>query len=302
MDPRQNQSQQRGNASNIPHNQPANSHRQHGHQSQNQQTNSAGSYAGAPPVGAPSGYGQPNQQPANTSHDYQPQGYTNNTQVVDPYTHSPVGHEGGSGSITRQTPPNPPVHAARMGQHVAPTLQQSHSSRGSASGREWNAQASHQPSHGVRSGNPVQLHNVQEQHHYVHGGLAQASARDIPGSSGFSRSSNNICKIPDCSRLGFFNSQIQEQLDYCEAHLLTALGGYAAACKRCGSLPVLEDLDYCSRFCAGGGRSGATVPLGFAPACQECRRAITENMQIYGGNFCSPDCWNAYRRTHPSRR
>lgn len=125
----------------------------------------------------------------NTSHDYQPQGYTSSTPVVDPYTRSPVGTEGGSGSISEQrvflsnsmpdssflgqTPPHPQVHigdqnAARIAQHVAPTLQQSHSSRGSASGREWEAPASHQPSH-VRSGNAVPLHNIQEQHHYVHG-------------------------------------------------------------------------------------------------------------------------------------
>ncbi|KAF8492539.1 hypothetical protein F5888DRAFT_889001 [Russula emetica] len=223
--------------------------------------------------------------------------------VVDPYPRSPVGPEGGSGSI-RQTPPNQQgVHigdrnAPRMpvGQQFAPTLQQSHSSRGSASGRERNA--GHQPSH-VRSG------NVQEQHHYVHGALVtqgQPPARDMPGSSGFSRSSNNKCKIPDCSQLGFFNPRIQERLDYCEAHIATALGGYAAACRGCGRWPVLENSDYCSRFCAGGGGSAAIVPQGFAPACQECRRAITENMQIYGGHFCSPECWSAYLRTHSSRR
>ena len=66
-------------------------------------------------------------------------------------------------------------------------------------------------------------------------------------------------------------------------------------------MPVLENSDYCSRFCAGGGRSAASVPQGFAPACQECRRAITENMQTYGGHFCSPECWNAYLSTHSPR-
>jgi len=77
MDPQQNQSQQGGNASN---NQPgerapnaevfslmfrldrlANSPRHYGHQTH--QTNTAGSYAGGPPVGAANVYGQPNQQP-----------------------------------------------------------------------------------------------------------------------------------------------------------------------------------------------------------------------------------------------
>jgi hypothetical protein len=123
----------------------------------------------------------------NTSHGYQPQGYINNTPVIDPYTRSPVG-DGGSGSISEhrvslsnsmlnssflvQTPQNQrgthvgDRNAARMGQQVAPALQQSHSSRVSTSGREWNA--SHQPSH-VRSGNAASLHNVQEQYHYVQG-------------------------------------------------------------------------------------------------------------------------------------
>jgi hypothetical protein len=133
----------------------------------------------------------------NTSHDHQQQGYTNNMPVVDAYIHSPPGPEGGSGSISEhrvsllnsmlnsrflgRTPPSPrEVHigdgsAARMGQQVAPALQQSHSSRSSTSGHEWNS--SHQPSR-VRSGNAVSLHNVQEQHHYVRGALG--SYRYLP--------------------------------------------------------------------------------------------------------------------------
>jgi len=239
-----------------------------------------------------------------TSQDHQQQGYTNNNPTVDPYARSSAVPEGGSGSIG-QTLPNPPEvptgdrTSARMGRQVAPALQQSYSSRGNASGHEWDA--TRQPSH-VRSGNAVSLPNVQEQHQYAGGALIQPPARDPPGSSGFSRSSNNICRIPDCRQLGFFNPHIQERLDYCEAHVDTALGGYAAACKRCGRLPVLENSEYCSRFCAGGGRSGAIVPQGFAPACQECRRPITENMQIFGGHFCSPECWNVNRRAHQSRR
>ena len=134
----------------------------------------------------------------NTSHDHRPQGHTNDMPVVDPYTRSHVGPEGGSGSISEwhivslsssmlnfsflgQTPSNPRgVHigdrnSARMGQQVAPALQQSYSSGGSASGGEWNA--SHQPLH-VRSGNAVSPHNVQEQDHYVHG--AQGNYRYLP--------------------------------------------------------------------------------------------------------------------------
>ena len=84
-------------------------------------------------------------------------------------------------SFLGHTPPNPRVHiddrnAPRMGQQGAPALQQSHSSRGSASSREWNA--SHQPSHVPRSGNAASLHNVQEQHHYVHG--VQGNYRYLP--------------------------------------------------------------------------------------------------------------------------
>jgi hypothetical protein len=72
MDPRPQQSQQRGNAS---RNQPGEralkpevfslmSRLDHqAHQSQNHQTNAAGSYAGGPPAGASYGYGQANQQP-----------------------------------------------------------------------------------------------------------------------------------------------------------------------------------------------------------------------------------------------
>lgn len=140
----------------------------------------------------------------NTSHNYQPQGYTlanNNTPVDDPlaYTRSPgptapVGHDGGPGSISEhwvslsnsmidscflgQTPQNARVNiggqnAATTGQQVAPTLQQSLPSRGSVPGREWNA--SHQPSQ-VRSGNAASLHNISEQHHYVHGVLGNYRA------------------------------------------------------------------------------------------------------------------------------
>ena len=145
----------------------------------------------------------------------------------------------------------------------------------------------------------------------------------MPGSSGFSRP-NYMCKIPYCRQQGYVIPQIQEQLDYCEAHLVyvsvshyhriasfltlpssTALEGFAAVCNGCRRFPVLANSDYCSRFCAGGGRSAATtggVPQGFAPACQECRRPITENMQIYGGHFCSPECWNAYLRAQSSGR
>ena len=42
------------------------------------------------------------------------------------------------------------------------------------------------------------------------------------------------------------------------------------------------------------------VSSGFAPACLECRGAITENTGIYHGSFCSKECWNAHH-THSSR-
>jgi len=120
----------------------------------------------------------------NTSHDPQAQGYTNDMSVpvAGPYTHSPVGPEGGSGSIREhsvfllnsmlnssflgQTPSNA-REAHMMGQQAPPALQHSYSSRlgGSASGRERGA--SYQPSQ-IRPGNAVSPHNVQEQHHYVH--------------------------------------------------------------------------------------------------------------------------------------
>ncbi len=130
-------------------------------------------------------------------------------------------------------------NAAGMGQQPAIALQRSHSSRDSVPGHEWNA--SHQPSH-ARPGHAVSVHNVQDQHRYVHGqpgeyrclsrcGVpalmlnnlkAQPSARDMPRSSSNYRegSSNNICKLPDCSQPSFFHPQIQEQLDYCQAHLV----------------------------------------------------------------------------------
>ena len=75
-------------------------------------------------------------------------------------------------SFLGQTPLNPrEVHindrnAARMGQQVAPALQQSYSSQGRVLGHEWNT--SHRPSH-VGSGNAVPHHNVQEQYQYVRG-------------------------------------------------------------------------------------------------------------------------------------
>lgn len=122
--------------------------------------------------------------------------------VVDAYIHSPAGPEGASGSISEhrvslsnsmlnssflgRTPPSPREvqsgdrSAARMGQQVAPALQQSHSSRSSTSGHEWTS--SHQPSR-VRSGNAVSLHNVQEQHHYVRGALGNLSLFAMPSCS-----------------------------------------------------------------------------------------------------------------------
>jgi hypothetical protein len=76
--------------------------------------------------------------------------------------------------------------------------------------------------------------------------------------------------------------------------------GFAAACKSCrlGRLPVLENSDYCSRFCSNHGDTEVThrqtVPTGFAPACQECCRAIEVNMEIYDGRFCSQHCRYAF--------
>ena len=94
-----------------------------------------------------------------------------------------------------QTPSNQrEVHtgernAARMGQHVAPALQQSYTS---APGHEWNANL--QPSH-ARSGNAVSPHNVQEQRHYVRGALGNyryLPCRHVPALI-FNNSSSTSC-------------------------------------------------------------------------------------------------------------
>lgn len=66
----------------------------------------------------------------------------------------------------------------------------------------------------------------------------------MPGSSSFSHSSNNICKIPDCSQPSSFNTHVQQQLDYCEAHLVYVSVFYHALASFLTSTPALnwEDL------------------------------------------------------------
>lgn len=108
--------------------------------------------------------------------------------VVDTYTRSPAGREGGSELISErrvslsnsmlnsnflgQTPSNlrdvdnGDRNAARMVQQVVPTLQPGYPYRGNAasgSHGDWNPQAGYQPPPAVP------LRNVQDQHRYVHG-------------------------------------------------------------------------------------------------------------------------------------
>jgi len=239
----------------------------------------------------------------NASYGRQPQGYSNNAMMGDPSTRSPAVAEGGPGS-TWQSPANPQgTHggnrnvAGTMGQQLTTASQQNHALSGQY---------------------------VQEQR-----GYHQANDNRNLISSG------NICRIPNCAQPRFFHPQVQEQLDYCERHWITAMDGFAATCRHCRSLPVLGSSQYCSRRCSNaaggeesatvgvststgggwtasgggsGGRGGpvgrvqaaAMVPTGFAPACQECRRPITEGEPLYYGSFtfCSRECLNAYISSH----
>jgi len=125
--------------------------------------------------------------------------------------------------------------------------------------------------------------------------VASLSTTEERGSSlPTARYNGPLCKLPGCRQPRCFDHYVQEQLDYCETHVGTALSrGFAARCERCGRLPARDDSKYCSESCRRGDSGGASssVPPGFMSACQECRRP----MQNTGRRFCSLQCENANR-------
>jgi len=258
----------------------------HGHQLQSQ-SNVTGqqAYAGAPQIGALNNRGLPNPPYAHQ------QGHSNN--AVEPYAaRSPVGVEGGSINQTSQQHINTGNrNIDRTGQHLpahAPALQRSRSSQRGQPGQEW---------HDAQQYNPGATANTSQVQPFATGSMPSSSTHPT-NDTGVPR-----CRLPDCRQPRYFYSRIQQQLDYCEAHLTTAIDlSFAAACRKCGRLPALENSYYCSQFCSNAERADRervrrqpSVPSGFAPACQECRRPITESMEIYDGRFCSRQCWNAHR-------
>ncbi|KAI9452455.1 hypothetical protein F5148DRAFT_1235955 [Russula earlei] len=133
------------------------------------------------------------------------------------------------------------------------------------------------------------------------------------------------CILPGCTQPVFFDSRIQEQLDYCEAHISAAITlGFAALCEQCKRLPARDDSKYCSQVCSSADvvalckrcrrfparddskycspgcssadvvgssvvRQPPIVPQGFVAACQDCRRP----MQNATHRFCSVECEDA---------
>ncbi|KAH9989577.1 hypothetical protein BJV77DRAFT_1160455 [Russula vinacea] len=246
-------------------------------------------------------YSQQTQQRVNTPYAHQPQGYLNlrgaqgypnNTVASGSYAaRMPVSVE--RGSLSSQTTTSNPLRSNYSSQR---TLDQ-----------EWNSE--NQPPYLTRDGRSPR--DVQKPYQLLHGlptgGLDNSAQSSATSGGRITRSFtySTGCKMPGCTRPCFIHSRSQERLDYCELHLGTAIGrGYAAACKRCRSLPVLGMSDYCSLFCSNADREmvyqESGVSSGFAPACLECRGAITENTGIYHGSFCSKECWNAHH-THSSR-
>ncbi|KAI0296454.1 hypothetical protein BC826DRAFT_235254 [Russula brevipes] len=110
------------------------------------------------------------------------------------------------------------------------------------------------------------------------------------------------CRLPDCHQPCCFDNHVQEQLDYCGAHVYTAISrGFVARCKECRRLPARDNSEHCSASCrralADSGRASSShsgVPPGFTSSCQDCRLP----MQNDGRRFCSPQCEKAYHSYH----